>query len=158
MMRGSSKLLTHYNYKIHTELIEDLFKNDLHKLRKYPDSQSEIGGYVEKVWNLIEIIKKYYKRYKVTPTDTLVSKILLGVAGATPAYDTYFKDFLKSQGISPKLNRKSLTILWERYLNNDFFNRKTLRKYTEHPPMKIIDMAGFQYGNKLKNKEEEICQ
>lgn len=44
----------------------------------------------------------------VTVTDTLASKILLGVYGIVPAYDRYLKEALKLHGISQQFNEASL--------------------------------------------------
>lgn len=87
-------------------------------------------------------------------TDTLVTKIMLGVFGNIPAYDTYLK---KGLGIS-SLNDASLREIFRVYKDfsgcidslaqeiktTDFLTgEKTMREYTK---AKILDMYGFERG------------
>jgi len=86
--------------------------------------------------------------------DTLTSKIMLGVFGNVPAFDTYFKN--SSIG-AKSFNEKSLHKIQEFYLSNrsdfeslristlGFSGEKTDNKYTI---AKLIDMYGFIDGQK----------
>ena len=97
---------------------------------------------------------------KTIPSKTLVTKIMLGVFGCVPAYDRYFIETFKSDGVgfcSPKLSPKSIeyiSIFYTRHkteIDNlienskvkDFYGNETGFKY---PIAKIIDMYGFQKG------------
>lgn len=91
----------------------------------------------------------------VNITDTLSSKILLGVYGCVPAYDRYFKAGLKFHGINSEFNKESLEEL--RLFYNDHFvefdecyqlfkNDNVL--YT---PMKLVDMYFWQVGYLMSN-------
>lgn len=53
---------------------------------------------VNDIFNLIEEIRSdsQYTKGNISPTDTLVTKILLGTLGCTPAYDRFFKKGLKA--------------------------------------------------------------
>lgn len=92
-----------------------------------------------------------------TPTDTLVSKIMLGIFANVPAFDTFFRNGLKTHSFG----RKSLKYINEFYNENyevidkyhnqiftfDFnTGKETERKYTR---AKIIDMIGFIEGTNL---------
>ena len=87
------------------------------------------------------------------PTDTLVTKIMLGVFGNVPAFDG---NFCKGFQLNKALNKHSLTIILGFYQANkqiiddydiytlDFSaGKETKRKYTK---AKLIDMIGFIEG------------
>lgn len=86
------------------------------------------------------------------PSDTLVTKIMLGVFANIPAFDQYFRKSLKVHSV----NKKSLLKIKEFYLENkedfdsfkihtfDFLTSKeTNNIYTK---AKLIDMCGFIAG------------
>lgn len=93
--------------------------------------------------------------------DTLVTKIMLGVFANVPAYDKFFKKFLKKNKICQTFNKKSLSQLKKFYdddknkkikkeLNSykkiytyDFLTSKKPNIYTK---AKLIDMWGFVDG------------
>ena len=116
MYRGSSFLLQ-YDYKIHTELIEKIFKNKS-KYEKLWDVTFDnlnddkfIEKYLKQLKDAVEIIKAHYKPFyeeiknKINNfdsnstdsnsiSDTLVTKILMGIFACIPAYDRFFIDGL----------------------------------------------------------------
>jgi hypothetical protein len=141
MMRGSSKLLTDYNYRIHIPAVEIILA-DFSELKNYPQNEKEIDAYVKFVWKRIIALKDYYSKVSVSPTDTLLTKIMLGTEAATPAYDQYFKKFLKANGLTQKLGEQSLKEVWALW----FKIKSDLSNEAGYPPMKLLDMAGFQYG------------
>jgi len=86
------------------------------------------------------------------PSDTLVTKIMLGIFANIPAFDQYFRKSLKVHSV----NKKSLLKIKEFYLENkddfdsfkihtfDFLtSKKTDNIYTK---AKLIDMCGFMDG------------
>lgn len=77
MYRGSSELLKSYTYTIHIEAIELLhkYKNNLELC------------FIK--------LKEYYNNKNVSATDTLITKIIMGTLGKTPAYDRLFVAGLK---------------------------------------------------------------
>lgn len=88
-------------------------------------------------------------------TDTLVSKILLGVLGNTPAYDRLFVDGLKLHGINSRLNRTSLSKIIKFYnLNIETFSASHFS--TQYTPMKLLDMYFWQVGLLAEEKSEVI--
>jgi len=149
MMRGSSKLLTDYNYTIHQKGVEIIIIY-LDGLRDFPKEKTEVSTYVEQVLLAKQEIESYYNNEKgVSTTDTLLTKILLGVSAATPAYDQYFKKFLQENRLTQKLGKKSLIEVW-----NLWFEVKDFLDNRDYPPMKIIHMAGFEFEkNGIKNDE-----
>lgn len=89
----------------------------------------------------------------ISPTDTLVTKILLGTLGCVPAYDTLFKSGCKELGISPHSNftKKSFQSILKHF-SNEAFDFEELRnviksdRKSSYPDMKIIDMYCWQIG------------
>jgi hypothetical protein len=77
MMRGSSKLLTDYNYLIHIPAVQIILV-DFPELKNYPQNEKEIEAYVRLVWKKITALKNYYSKVGISPTDTLLTKIMLG--------------------------------------------------------------------------------
>ena len=99
---------------------------------------------------------------KISKTDTLVTKVLLGVFGCTPAFDRYFRNGVKHFGIcSADFGRKSLGDL---YLFYDLYYKEFedlrhtfLKEGTYYTPMKLLDMCFWQFGydnDKSKNLKD----
>lgn len=59
MMRGSSKLLTHYNYRIHKGAVSIIIES-LEALREYPKTQYEVDVYIDKVLRCYQALEEYY--------------------------------------------------------------------------------------------------
>ena len=93
------------------------------------------------------------------PTDTLLTKILLGTVGCVPAYDRYFKKALADIGAASQVfSAKSIRTLGNLYLaHEDEFEK--LRKHCgsriEYPAVKILDMCFFEYGFQRDTKSQE---
>ena len=95
MYRGSSFLLQH-TYTIHRGAIDVLSKPRFGKLwdddfGAGEDDENLSGRVVE----LLEALRETYRPFaravkKGTPSDTLVTKIVLGTVGCLPACDEYF--------------------------------------------------------------------
>jgi len=148
MMRGSSFLLEKSvrNYKnliiaiskMSTKLWEiDVDKYDEENIKALLDCKQQI----------IDVLGKENK-----PSDTLVTKIMLGVFANIPAYDQYFRKSIKLHS----LNKKSLLKIKEFYEENkktfDSFKIHTFDFLTSqetdviYPKAKLIDMYGFMDG------------
>ncbi len=133
MYRGSGELLQN-DYKIHNEIIPLLRNKNID------------------VITLKEQLSSYYKSKNISPTDTLISKIILGTLGITPALDRYFvKGYKTKTGKTAGFNETTLMDI------NDFITRhhielKECREYIQikrgmnYPNMKIIDMYYWQIG------------
>lgn len=121
MLRGSSFLLQK-DYKIHSFFLKDVVMNpENHKFfGENPNSLVDI----EDMERLISETKRAYQenineingiKARINVTDTLASKILLGVYGNVPAYDRYFKDALTLFGIRTQFDKLSLKELVDFY-------------------------------------------
>jgi len=88
-------------------------------------------------------------------SDTLVTKVMLGVFGNVPAFDLYFR---RALGVGKKMSCRNLLRIREFYdLNSEVIDGyriptldlatggNTLRLYTK---AKIIDMVGFVEGQR----------
>jgi hypothetical protein len=144
MLRGSSELLRrslkYYVPVVHTiaELSEDAW--DLH-----------VPGYDEdSVVSVLDAVRRIRSAFQHQATDTLVTKVLLGVLGCVPAYDTDFR-----KGFSTYTpNRKSLLRLRAFYDEHageiEACRPRTLDFRTEsaterlYPVAKVMDMVFIQ--------------
>ena len=112
-------------------------------------------GDVDSIRKLIKELSSHYMiEHGVTPTDTLISKIILGTLGCLPAFDRFFVDGVKEQGYNFKsLKEKSLVHLFE-FVNG---NRDELvaiqKKHPQYPLMKLVDMYFWQVGFKKYQKK-----
>lgn len=171
MYRGSSGLLQK-NHLIHKGAVDILFSNEGQKLKC--TSTNEVAKHsINGILNLKEKLANHYrdiqfkkgvdKRKPISPTDTLLSKILLGTLGCVPAYDRYFIDGLKEKKIGNRtFNNTSLNELFDFIDMNKteitdaqkFIFIKTKQHY---PVMKIVDMYFWQigYGKELKEKQQK---
>lgn len=127
MYRGSSNILWK-DYKIHKELISTL-------LKEYSVLFNKNIAW-EEIEKAIEKVKKYYKKLDITPTDTLITKVLLGIFACVPAYDEFFKKGIKhyDKNFSQRFNESSFKTL------QDIANKIELKeKYKDYPPMRLVD-------------------
>lgn len=93
------------------------------------------------------------------PTETLLTKILLGTIGCVPAYDRYFKKAVSLTGAaSQSCNARSLMALGKLYIDRrDEFEalRRHCSDRVEYPAAKVIDMCFFEYGFKMDGGNAE---
>jgi hypothetical protein len=84
-------------------------------------------------------------------SDTLVTKILLGVFGCVPAYDQYYVKAVKEYGVSSgRFNEDSIKDIAE-YCIKYKAEFEELRKRIssdeiKYTPMKLMDMCMWQLG------------
>lgn len=169
MMRGSSFLLQK-DYWIHKYFVESVVKDK--EFKKYFSCHDDIligDDYFQGIESLIDRTEKSYtanisvvngKKTTVNVTDTLSSKILLGVFGCVPAYDRYFKEGLRLEGIRNAFDRRSLEQLREFYNANKAEFEKTRKAFKDHgltyTPMKLVDMYFWQLGYMNSTDEESL--
>ena len=155
MFRGSSKLLQK-SVKYFEPLINWISNTDKKLWEIDVDSYGK-KDVQKKIINAAHEIRDILKDNDFNPTDTLVTKIMLGFFGNIPALDTYFS---KSFGVR-MLNEKGLTRIYDFYSKNEEVKKmiddfeiytfdlttggKTNIKYKK---AKIIDMVGFVQGLK----------
>jgi hypothetical protein len=157
MYRGSSFLLQQ-TYTIHSGVVEQLTASRFPVLRErefgagdddekvVPITLEAVAAIHEAYWPFVRLAESGQ------PTDTLVTKIILGTLGSPPACDRFFIDGFKSAGLSySSLNAKFV----ERVLR---FCKDNLREFREeqqrieqiggmrYPLMKLVDMYFWQIG------------
>jgi hypothetical protein len=94
----------------------------------------------------------------VNPTDTLITKILLGTIGCSPACDRYFIDGYKDRGLEyTRFNKDFLTgvIGFYREHETDFRDvQRDIEKQSklQYPIMKLLDMYFWNIGFSLSKK------
>lgn len=162
MYRGSSFLLQK-DYKIHKYAITvllnpkyrvlwDLDLDDIFITSRLVDlifdlKEKVVQAYVDNISEVDGVPKE------VNVTDALITKILMGTMGCTPAYDRFFVIGLKENGFKHKnFNKKSFYELLEfyRYHSAEFTCvQNQINKNDNHiayPIMKIMDMYFWQLG------------
>ena len=174
MYRGSSQLLRK-DYKIHVPAVRIVLEEFacLHGLVYTDLRKEEKEGIKEKLYVLNDKLTEYYNGITVSPTGTLISKIVLGTLGCTPAYDTFFCNAVNDDNIITELlgqghaklqknkwDIDSLFLLADYYQRNSKAFEKLRKKYKvfglyDYPQMKLLDMGVWQIGSKTK-KENSI--
>lgn len=110
------------------------------------------GQYHRNIHRNIYFTKGEEKPKSISPTDTLLSKILLGTLGCVPAFDRYFIDGLKEIKIQNKVfDDASLDELFDFVEENRTeikdAQKLILTKINKfYPIMKILDMYFWQIG------------
>ena len=180
MYRGSSELLQR-DYKTHKEAVKRILKTRYEDLWDYNPNDNKIS--IKKANDLLfneedgiywEIIEAYtgFKNRLVDsdfPSETLITKILLGTFGCVPAFDRFFKKgigYYKDE-VSGNINGHKLTQSVEIASNeqkaSDTFkslasfacdenNKEALKvegTQIEYPPMKCLDMLFWEIGFEL---------
>lgn len=144
MYRGSSKLLER-DYLVHVDAIK-IIKSYGHLCC---NAKREVRLQdVASIRNIIQELSYYYQnKHGVTPTDTLISKIILGTLGCLPAFDRFFLDGVKELGYDFKsLKEKSLVRLFD-FTNENKDELTAIQKlHPQYPLMKLIDMYFWQIG------------
>ena len=163
MLRGSSGLLQKSPAAL-IPLIEFIDKSD-EKLWEIDVPNYDNENNLNKIWSLYKGIKKILLDKQIaTPTDTLVTKIMLGVYANVPAFDQYFTSFLKIQGNTQKFGKKSLKDIYYFYKKYqkviDNIASVAVLVFPGSTPIKaiytiakIIDMIGFTLGQKKSDKK-----
>ncbi len=157
MYRGAG-FLPQFDYKVHTGIV-GILRNDRYiNLRGFDilNENANIEGFVDTVMALKTTIANHYNNICGNyPTDTLITKIMLGALGCTPALDTYFINGLRIQGVRPMLilnvpqlnNLINYIRLPENHIyilrGQEFAQNEFGQNY---PVMKIVDMYFFQKG------------
>lgn len=154
MLRNS--FLIQKDYRVHMSVVKLLLDPKWDELWDIDAEKLVLPQYAEKIVLLCAESKAAYtETCGGIPTETLLSKILLGTLGCVPAYDRYFKKALSvTKAATQQCSAKSLVMLGNLYLKyNEQF--EALRKYcstdsVEYPAAKIIDMCFFEYGLQLE--------
>ena len=157
MYRGSSFLLQHA-YTVHRGVIDLIAEGRFTELWDADVGASEAD--VKFVPVIIELIKGVREAYKpfapaiasAQPTETLITKVLLGTFGCLPACDRYFIDGFKREGLKYSDVNDRFT---KRVLDFCLANLGELRaeqadiekrRGTHYPLMKLVDMYFWEIG------------
>ena len=149
MLRNS--FLMQKDYKIHADVVRLIYQPEWDDLWDLSPEKLSQKYYADRIMKLSESITEAYVASGAgIPTDTLLTKILLGTVGCVPAYDRYFKKALADTGAAPQVfSAKSIRTLGNLYLDHEDEFEK-LRKHCgsriEYPAAKILDMCFFEYG------------
>ncbi len=151
MYRGSAFLLQ-YAYTAHLGVIDSLSVPQFLPLWKTEfgsdDGDSHLIPVIE---SAIQAIKQAYSQFGA-PTDTLITKIILGTFACLPACDGYFVAGFKSQGLKYScLNTRFIRRARQFCADNIVVLREEQRRIREqtgvhYPLMKLIDMYFWQTG------------
>lgn len=155
MYRGSSFLLQ-YTYTIHIEPLKIIFSQRYRILREKKILQdSEISL----LFQLVNELQDFYlkKHHNIRPSivskdqvsETLISKILMGVLGNIPAYDRFVKAGLKKSKISHRMSPTSYNQLVNFYHKHYKEIKSLTKKYPYYPPMKLLDMYFLTLGQNI---------
>jgi hypothetical protein len=169
MYRGSSGLLQK-NHLIHKGAVDIVFSKSNQKLKCNETTEIKMEN-IKAILSVKDELAEHYssiyftkgadKPKPISPTDTLLSKIMLGVLGCVPAYDRYFIDGLKEMKMEQTgFNEASLNELFNFIDDNKkeidqaqkLIKTKTQRHY---PLMKILDMYFWQIGYDKEVKEKK---
>lgn len=149
MLRNS--FLMQKDYKIHADVVRLIYRPEWDDLWDLSPEKLSQEYYADRIMKLSESITEAYVASGAgIPTDTLLTKILLGTVGCVPAYDRYFKKALADTcAASQVFSAKSIRTLGNLYLDHEDEFEK-LRKHCgsriEYPAAKILDMCFFEYG------------
>lgn len=157
MYRGSAAIFQK-DYTIHIKAVQII--------KKYYDLRCDISHEVNdsNVEKIVQLTKELYSHYNSLhymlnenlverkPTDTLISKIIIGALGCSPAFDRYFNDGVKASGYKfYKMNEnsyKELFLFVERHKTE--FAKLQQELYIidniHYPMLKVVDMYFWHEG------------
>jgi hypothetical protein len=162
MYRGSSFLLQRA-YTVHRGIIDLIAEKRCDELWNTDFGARETDRQlIPQVTDLITAIRRVYRPFAPTtgsaqPTDTLITKVILGTFGCLPACDRYFIDGFKRQGF--KYSYLNSTFV-ERVLDFCHEHLAALRQQQSrieqrggirYPFMKLVDMYFWQIGYERNN-------
>ena len=159
MYRGSSFLLQK-DYRIHAPVVTEILKPEYDslfgieciKLRGTEQQRllQKICSYMSEYYDGIRrTVKTNDVKNKLS--DTLITKVLMGTLGCVPAYDRFFVEGVKDQGVTTGIySMKSLLYLVDFYEANterlDECRRNLFAYDLQYPQMKLVDMGFWQIG------------
>lgn len=156
MYRGSTFLLQH-DYTVHLGVVDVISKERFSNLW-YQDIGAEgVEAPHEAIMDLIGEIRGVYRPFapggtSTQPTDTLISKVILGTLACLPACDRYFVDGFKLKGL--KFARLDEAFLHDVHsfceMHLDALRREQHRisrdSTVTYPLIKLVDMYFWQIG------------
>ncbi len=157
MYRGSSFLLQR-DYKVHGHVVDVLADPEYAGLwgRDFGSSPDD-SRLVASVMKLVSAIRGAYGPFvpavgSAQPTDTLVTKIILGTLGLVPACDRYFIEGLKVAGYQYSYVNEAFLRRMVGFCSANLEDLHTEQEAiatkagTHYPLMKLVDMYFWQLG------------
>lgn len=146
MYRSSSELSQSKHYLINKDAVSIIQKY------KHLRGCENLEKNLDKIRSLYREIAEFYAVKKVSTTDTLVTKVMLGTLGCVPAYDKYATKALRKKRIVGSFGEKSLQGIQGFYTKYEREFRAAqieIKKNCgiKYPPMKLVDMYFFQTGS-----------
>lgn len=169
MLRGKSFLLQK-DYRINLPVVTIIQEPQYSRLWDCSAESLQNDATIDLILECGERIKAAYKEKTsivndktingVEASSTLITKILLGTFGCTPAYDRYFVKGYDLAGLKhDRFGRRSLHELALFYKGNPEFTRaleEISRLGICYPPAKLIDMYFWQKGYDYENGGEKL--
>tara|TARA_R110000851_G_scaffold333344_2_gene512195 strand:- start:2563 stop:3228 length:666 start_codon:yes stop_codon:yes gene_type:complete len=164
MYRGSTAI-SHKDYTIHIGAVK-LIKQ--YYFLRCNENYEIVKSDIPELLNLYNALRQHYYSFdylikgaltKRKPTDTLISKIVIGTLGCSPAFDRYFNDGAKSKGFNfIRINQKCLEGLFifkENYKVDLIKLQNKLLKIDQfhYPIFKLIDNYFWHEGYALDNNK-----
>ena len=166
-----SSFLLQRDYKIHREAVLEMQKEEYNILRTFDIDALESDVFITALLKLQMTLNPIYEKIKKTVkidskeemTDTLFTKILLGVFGCIPAYDRFLKKVLKDYKIGKTkfdnpMQIKDFITFYRKYQNIfEKAQKKIASLGVEYPPMRLVDLVFWRIGleDSGKNKPED---
>ena len=160
MYRGSSFLLQR-DYSIHRDAVSTLLRPEYESLwcASFDDPAIRRHERLNLIWSLSEALKATYRPY--IPTDKLITKILLGTVGCTPACDRYFMLGFRHSGLPySQFGLRFLRRVFRFYRDHAGTLQDTQSALAQqggirYPMMKLIDMYFWEIGFTLLPEVDE---
>lgn len=167
MLRGSSPLLQ-CSYKVHLGAVDTLLEPQYRPLRDisaealcHEENLDLLMALKEALWQHYKnALSDYAKGDKYSPSDTLITKILLGTLACAPAYDQYFVKALSEFSLTPKqFSKPSIKAIAEFCQANTsvLTQWRNACKEQYFPDMKLLDLAFWLYGEQLEKERQNAC-
>lgn len=158
-----SSFLKQYDYTIHIGAVQILMQQKYLCLFDPNLWSTNRADYILHVTEVYTDLLTYYRErcsavgkkisYNNGVSDTLITKILMGVYGCIPAYDTYFKKGIRRYGMTTKITLKNIRTVLEELCDiatvlNPFITSTLSSNPAKaawnpcglYTPMKLIDM------------------
>lgn len=169
MYRGSSQLLQK-NYRVHNGILKIILQKEYSELFDLGfDNVGTTRSTIRLIFDLVQELRHAYSSIGVSPTDTLVTKVLLGTLGCIPAYDRLFVEGTKFWKKMPDEYQPKFPALLgiKSYLGLvDFYHCHeeqiqaaqaiTAQQSIKYPIMKLIDMYFWNLGYQLYGRSEDL--
>ena len=156
MYRGSA-FIRRYDHNVFKKLIIKLLtdcKNLWNKDVKWEDLE-KANNIISKYFSELKIndSSKNNEKYKNKPSQTLITKILMGIFGCVPAYDRYVLRALKEIGLKQTYSNESYEELVE-WWDKQKYNENVLETNLIYLKMKLADVYLWCEGKRLEEQDK----